>query len=103
MPLLLGGVLRNPAGRELAWSFIKEHWAEVSDKTGGPFGSIVVATSGFCDARLRDDVRQFVAAQPMKGNDRPLRQALESMEACIRLKQQQAGHLDRWLQQPDHR
>lgn len=100
VPLLLGGTLRNPAGRELAWSFVKTHWPGVSAKTAGPYGSIgsiVSATSSFCDARLRDDVKQFFAEHPLSGSDRPLRQAIESMENCIRMKDQQAHHLATWL------
>ena len=97
VPLLLGGMLRNPAGREIAWSFVKTRWSDVSAKIDGPFGSIVGATSGFCDARLRDDVKQFFTEHPLPGSDRPLRQAIESMENCIRLKDQQAHHLAAWL------
>lgn len=98
IPLLLVGTLRNPAGREVAWSFVKTHWRDESAKIEGPFGSIVSATSGFCDARLRDGVKQFFTEHPVPGSDRPLRQAIESMENCIRMKDQQAHHLAAWLQ-----
>ena len=98
VPTLLGGALRNPASRELAWQFVKDRWSDVNSKTEGPFGSIVVATSSFCDARLRDDVSRFFAEHPLAGSDRPLREALESVDGCIRLKEQQGGNLSRWLQ-----
>jgi aminopeptidase N len=97
VPLLLGAMLRNPASREIAWSFVKTRWSDVSAKIEGPFGSLVGATSGFCDARLRDDVREFFTEHPVPGSDRPLRQAIESMENCIRMKDQQAHHLAAWL------
>ena len=98
VPTLLGGALRNPASRELAWSFVKDRWSEVNPKTEGPFGSIVVATSNFCEARLRNDVERFFGEHPVAGSDRPLREALETMDGCIRLKEQQGRDLATWLQ-----
>ena len=43
-------VMRNPAGRDLAWDFVRSHWDAVA-KAGGPFASaaVVGATSVFCD------------------------------------------------------
>jgi aminopeptidase N/puromycin-sensitive aminopeptidase len=97
-PLLFGGALRNPATRELGWSFVKTRWSEVRPKTEGPFGSIVFAAETFCDARLRNDVLQFFTEHPLDGSDRPLRGALETMDSCIRMKEQQARNLANWLQ-----
>jgi aminopeptidase N len=98
VPMLLGGALRNPASRELAWQFVKDRWSDVNPRTEGPFGSIVIATANFCDARLREDVARFFAEHPLAGSDRPLREALETMDGCIGIREQQWPHLATWLQ-----
>jgi len=60
---LVTTVMENPAGQQLAWDFVRQHWSDM-EKAGGPFASaeIVGATSSFCDAGLRDQVSEFFAA-----------------------------------------
>ena len=97
---LVTGVLRNPAGQELAWNFIREHWAEL-EKSGGPFASaqVVQATSSFCNAGLRDQVTEFFTAHKVEAAERSYKQSIERINNCVDFKSQQEPQLASWLGQ----
>ena len=97
---LVTGVLGNPAGQKLAWDFIQSHWDEIA-KAGGPFASaqVVGATSGFCDAGMRDQVTAFFAAHKVEAAERTYKQSIERINNCIDLKSQQESQLASWLGQ----
>jgi aminopeptidase N/puromycin-sensitive aminopeptidase len=97
---LITGVLSNPAGEKVAWDFIRQHWAEI-EKVGGPFASaeVVEATSGFCDAGLRDQVIEFFNAHKAAEFERTYRQSLERINNCVDFKAQQQPQLASWLGQ----
>jgi aminopeptidase N/puromycin-sensitive aminopeptidase len=97
---LVTGVLGNPDGENLAWEFIRQHWSEV-EKAGGPFASaqVVGATSGFCNAGMRDQVTEFFNAHKIAAAERTYRQAIERINNCIDLKSQQEPQLASWLGQ----
>ncbi|HUO17023.1 MAG TPA: M1 family metallopeptidase [Verrucomicrobiae bacterium] len=95
---LITGVLANPAGQQLAWDFIRQHWPEV-EKAGGPFASaeVVAATSGFCATGMRDQVTEFFGAHKVAGAERTYKQSVESINNCVDLKSQQEPELASWL------
>jgi aminopeptidase N len=95
---VIGGVLQNPAGEKLAWSFILSHWDAIQ-KAGGPFASaqIVGSTSSFCDANMRDQVKDFYAAHKIEAAERTYRQSIERIDSCVDLKLQQEPQLASWL------
>ena len=97
---LVTGVLTNPAGQQLAWDFIRQHWSEL-EKAGGPFASaqVVGATSSFCDSAMRDQVTEFFNAHKVAAAERTYRQALERINNCVNLKSQQEPQLASWLGQ----
>ena len=97
---LISGVLQNPAGEKQGWNFVRSHWNDI-EKVGGGFtsGEIVASTSAFCDAGLRDEVKDFFAAHTVPTAERTLKQSLERMNSCIDLKSQQQTQLASWLQQ----
>lgn len=97
---LVTGVLRNPAGQDLAWNFIREHWSEI-EKAGGPFASaeVVQSTSSFCDAGLRDQVTEFFTAHKVEAAERSYKQSIERINNCVDLKSQQEPQLASWLGQ----
>ncbi len=97
-PSLIGSTMGNPAGRELAWTFVKTHWAELEKKLsiwGG--AGIVYSASSFCEAVDRDEVKQFFTAHPVPAAERALRQTLEAINYCADLRSQQAVNLASWL------
>jgi aminopeptidase N len=97
---LVRAVLENPDGQKLAWDFIRQHWSEI-EKSGGPFASaqVIGATSGFCDAGMRDQVTEFYDAHKIAAAERTYRQSIERIDNCIDLKSQQEPQLASWLGQ----
>jgi aminopeptidase N len=97
---LVTSVLANPAGQQLAWDFIRQHWSEL-EKAGGPFASaqVVGATSTFCEAGLRDQVTDFFTAHKVEAAERTYKQSIERINNCVDLKTQQETQLASWLGQ----
>jgi aminopeptidase N/puromycin-sensitive aminopeptidase len=97
---LIRAVMNNPAGEKLAWDFVQSHWDAVA-KVGGPFASaeIVGATSGFCDAGMRDQVTAFFSAHKVAAAERTYKQSIERINNCVDLKSQQEPQLASWLGQ----
>jgi aminopeptidase N/puromycin-sensitive aminopeptidase len=97
---LVTGVLGNPAGEELAWDFIRQHWPEI-EKAGGPFASaaVVGATGAFCDARMRNQVTEFFTAHKVAAAERTYKQSIERINNCVDFKAQQQSQLASWLGQ----
>ena len=97
---LVTGVLNNPAGEQLAWDFIRQHWSDL-EKAGGPFASaqVVGATSTFCDAGKRDQVTEFFNAHKVAAAERTYKQSIERINNCVDLKSQQEPQLAAWLGQ----
>jgi aminopeptidase N len=99
-PQVFGAVLSNPAGRQVAWNFIRDNWAEVSAKLSNYSDSSVVgAVSVFCDASKRDEVEAFFTAHKVPASDRTLKLTIEEINGCIDLREHQEHNLQTWLQQ----
>ena len=97
---LISSVMDNPAGSELAWNFVRDHWNTI-DKVGGGFtsGEVVAATRVFCSAEMHDQVRDFFSAHDIPTAQRTLRQSLETINNCTDLKARQSSQLATWLRQ----
>jgi puromycin-sensitive aminopeptidase len=89
----------NPAARERAWTFLKEHWTELEPKLRIAFGDGLLAQSlgAFCDARTRDDIRTFFAAHGLPSATRALQATIERIDNCIELREQQTPLVTDWL------
>jgi aminopeptidase N len=100
MITVITSVMFNPAGAQLAWNFLREHWAEIGKKLGGYNGSgrLVAATGSFCDPDLRAQVTEFFSAHPIPDAERTLQQSLETIRYCVDLKSQQSAPLAAWLE-----
>jgi aminopeptidase N len=97
---VITSVMRNPAGRDLAWDFIRSHWDAVA-KAGGPFASaaVVGATSVFCDTGMRDQVTEFFSVHKVAAAERTYKQSIERINNCVDFKSQQQPQLASWLGQ----
>jgi aminopeptidase N len=97
---LISGVLENPAGARQGWDFVRAHWSDI-EKVGGGFtsGEVVQATGSFCDAGLRDEVKDFFSRHSVPTAERTLKQSLERISDCVDLKSRQQTQLASWLQQ----
>ncbi|HET7890933.1 MAG TPA: M1 family metallopeptidase [Candidatus Sulfotelmatobacter sp.] len=96
---VITAVMRNPAGRQLAWDFIQSHWDAVAT-AGGPFASaeVVGATGVFCNAELRDQVTQFFSEHNVAAAERTYKQSIERINDCVDLKSHQQPQLASWLE-----
>ena len=97
--LYFGSFFANPAARTRAWSFLKEHWAELEPKVTIAFGDVrlVSSLSAFCDAPTRDDIRAFFAVHELPSARRTLDQTIERIDNCIAVGGAQTDPLARWL------
>jgi aminopeptidase N len=96
---LIASVMENPSGRRVGWDFVRAHWTEIEKLQGGfSSESVVEATGSFCDARMRDEVKDFFTKHPAPAADRTLGLALQRANYCVDFKSQQAGQLSSWLE-----
>ncbi len=80
------GVSSNLAGRQLAWDFVKDNWAEFDRRYGGGgFGlmRLVSVCGNFTDQDHLEDAEKFFSDHPAPAAERTIRQALERMRLHI--------------------
>ncbi len=97
---VVSGVAANPVGREPAWEFIKDNWAEFDRRYGGGgFGlmRLVSVCSSFTTEERRADVEGFFAEHPAPAAERTIRQALERIRLNIRWLEQNLPALNAWF------
>ncbi len=95
---LIAAVMANRAGEKLGWKFVRSHWGQIEKIMGGyNTGGLVSTTGDFCDAGLRDEVKQFFTEHPVPTAERSLRQALERVNYCIDFREHQSPALASWL------
>ena len=71
-------------------------------KTGGGLGGVGVflyGTQSFCDAQKANEVKQFFEQHPFPGTERNQKEAIESINGCVALRDQQQNNLAAWLKQ----
>ena len=96
---LIGSLLSRPSSQDAAWAFVKENWDTLT-RTLGIFQGIpriVGAVGGFCTREKRAEVEQFFKAHPVPAAERTLRQAFESIDSCVAVKERQAPAAASWL------
>jgi aminopeptidase N/puromycin-sensitive aminopeptidase len=88
----------NPAGRRVAWSFLKPNFEAVVAKAGTSFGDGIVGMAGIaCEADLIADMDAFFTGKKLPGTERTLAQGLERGRACVDLRRNQQDVLHGWL------
>src|SRR6185436_1346571 len=88
----------NPAGRRVAWDFVKANYDALVTKSGPALGSGLVGVVGSaCDRDLIGDMTAFFDEKKVSGVERTLRQSLERARNCVGLKERQQAVLHQWL------
>jgi len=94
---IIGGLMGNVAHAAMVWEWYKTNFDDymvrkVPDVRRGGAPSIA---GGFCSAEKRDEVREFFTAKAdiIPGYERSLAQAIERIELCTALKEQQGPSL----------
>ena len=97
---LVAGVAANPRGRDLAWEFVKDNWAEFDRRYGGGgFGlmRLVSICSHFNSQEKADEVDSFFAEHRAPAAERTIRQALERVRLNIKWLEQNRQELTDWF------
>jgi aminopeptidase N len=95
---LIVNVMRNPAGRQLAWQFVKADWPQIKAKSSvWSAASIVFGASSFCDPQAASEVQQFFGSAQLPGAKRTLRQSVERISECSHFRQAQEPVLAKFL------
>ena len=97
---VVAGVAANPRGRQPAWEFVKNNWAEFDRRYGGGgFGlmRLVSICNSFTTEEQMADVERFFADNPAPAAERTIRQALERMRLNIRWLEQNRPALNAWF------
>ncbi|MBK9180490.1 MAG: M1 family metallopeptidase [Acidimicrobiales bacterium] len=93
-PLLLARCLRNRDHGASAWTFVRQHWAEISDRF--PPGMIVRVAEGvraLTRPEVAADVEAFFAEHPLPRSAKTLAQHLERLRVNVALRQRDAAPL----------
>ena len=85
--MVITAVAANLRGRQSAWQFVKDNWAEFDRRYGdGGFGlmRLVSICSNFVDADKLAEVETFFQEHPAPAAERTIRQALERIRLNVR-------------------
>jgi puromycin-sensitive aminopeptidase len=97
-PYLVRSLLMNVHGRELAWSFVKEHWdAMERGYPQGGFRRMCEGITGLVTPELEDDVRGFFAAKNVSLGGKTLEQYLEQLRIAVAFREREAANLAAYL------
>jgi aminopeptidase N len=98
LPGYIGSMFERPRRQAESWQFVTSNWSELRKKFTPWGGAAIVGSTGYlCDAKQRDDVQKFFAANPVQASDRSLKQALERIDTCVEFRTLQAGNFATWL------
>lgn len=97
-PRFFSALLANPASRQAAWKYLKEHWSDLAPKVTSFGGAGAISALGnACSTEMHDDIEHFFADHPAPGAQRAVKQSLERIDDCIAFKQQQHASMAQWF------
>jgi len=98
-PQVIGAVMANPAGRQVAWDFSRQHWTEIEAKLSNYSEASLVQSAGvFCDTAKREEVQRFFTEHKIPAAERELKLTLEQINVCIDVRAHQQPLLQTWLE-----
>ncbi len=101
-PLVVAGVAMNPLGRDMAWDFLREKWAEFDDRYGQ--GGFIIArivsitTEDFTTLEKAAEVEAFFESHPAPAAARTVRQSLERIRSNALWLERDGKAIARWLE-----
>jgi aminopeptidase N/puromycin-sensitive aminopeptidase len=96
--ILLAIELSERETRDIAWPWVQKNWDKVKAQfTTASGANVVSATASFCSAERRGEVAAFFATHKVEAADRALAKALDSIDACVKLRATQEPKLNQWL------
>ena len=100
---LVVGVWSNPAGKELAWGFVKKNWSVFLERYGGggyALSRLVKSGSVFHTREVYNDFKKFFKTHPAPGAARAVEQVLEKIDGNIRWLARDGKKIEKWLSNP---
>ncbi|MBM3941206.1 MAG: M1 family metallopeptidase [SAR202 cluster bacterium] len=99
-PSVITAVAGNRHGRDLAWEFVKENWAELDRRYGrGGFSimRLVGITGGFTSLERAKEVEAFFKAHPAPSAARTIQQSLERIRLNAKWVEKNTKSIGEWL------
>ena len=97
---VISAVAGNIRGRQPAWDFVKDNWAELDRRYGGGgFGimRLVSITNNFAEMDKLADVENFFQEHPAPAAERTIRQALERIRLNATWVEKNRSELSTWF------
>jgi len=97
---VISAVAGNIRGRQPAWDFVKDNWAELDRRYGGGgFGimRLVSITNNFAEMDKLADVETFFQEHPAPAAERTIRQALERIRLNATWVEKNRSELSTWF------
>jgi aminopeptidase N len=96
--ILIASELAQRQTSELAWNWVQTHWDKVQAQLTTASGANLVSSTGsFCSVKERNEVATFFQQHKVEASERSLAKALDSIDACVRLREAQEPNLHAWL------
>ena len=95
---LVAAVASYPAGRDLAWAFVREHWTLFVDRYGAggfAFTRLVRIASGFFTDDALDEINAFFDAHPVPAAEHALSRVKEEVAGASAWVSERAGRARR--------
>lgn len=104
-PFLIVAVWRNPAGRDLTWSFVKRNWKELVKNYGDGhlLSRILASAEVFASAAAAADFKRFFRKHPAPSAVRSIAQALEQAQTNVLWRKRDWKSVGDWLKVGDLR
>ncbi len=93
---VFSGVAGNPLGKKLVWPWIKSNWPAVKKMYGEGmykmhWNNVINRLSIIADTKVGEEIRAFLAADPIPGTERAIANMLEKMAINERFLQKVRG------------
>jgi aminopeptidase N len=84
--------------RDQTWDYIQQNWDKVHAQLTTASGARIVSAAGsFCSVARRDEVANFFATHKVDAAQRTLAKAIDNINDCVQLRDEQEPNLRQWL------
>jgi puromycin-sensitive aminopeptidase len=100
-PFLIGGLLHNLTGGDLAWQFVKDNWDTIVQRfPDNTHVRMLEGITALSTPELVPDVEQFFKTHEVKQGQKTLEQHLERLRINLAFREREKGKLAGQLQGP---
>ncbi len=98
-PYILSELMARPWSTASTWEHLKRNWSAIEKSVGVFQGlpAVISSTGHFCDPAAREDVERFFNQHAVRGTERMLLQATETIDRCVVTKSEQSRSLGEFL------